>query len=83
MSSSSPFTAIVLAGDRTPDDPVARAAGVSCKALAPIGGIPMVLRVLGALAEAQDIGNRILCGPAWHAVETHNELHDLIASGQV
>ena len=83
MSSSSSFTAIVLAGDRTPDDPVARAAGVSCKALTPVGGIPMVLRVLGALAEAQAIGNRILCGPAWHAVETHKELHDLIASGQV
>ena len=83
MSSSSPFTAIVLAADRMPDDPVARAAGVSCKALAPIWGIPMVLRVLGALSEAQNIENRILCGPAWHAVETHKELHDLIASGQV
>ena len=43
------FTALVLAGDRTPDDPVARAAGVPCKALALVGGRPMVSRVLDAL----------------------------------
>jgi len=43
----------------------------------------MVLRVLGALAEAETVGDRILCGPSWHAVEEHKELHDLIASGQV
>ncbi|MGB4781436.1 hypothetical protein [Candidatus Methylomirabilis sp.] len=61
------MTAIVLAGDRVSDDPVARAAGVPCKALVPVGGVPMVLRVLGALAEAQAVGDRILCGPAWHA----------------
>ena len=40
------LTAIVLAADRTPRDPVARAAGVPCKSLAPVGGRPMVLRVL-------------------------------------
>lgn len=77
------FTAIVLAGDRAPDDPVARAAGVECKALAPVGGVPMVLRVLGALAEAQAIGHRILCGPDRRAVEMNNELRSLVASGAV
>ncbi len=83
MSNGQPFTAIVLAGDRVSDDPVARAAGVPCKALVPVGGVPMVLRVLGALAEAEEIGDRVLCGPAWHAVEANDELHDLSASGQV
>lgn len=77
------FTAIVLAGDRAPDDPVARAAGVQHKALAPVGGVPMVLRVLGALAEAQAIGDRILCGPEWRAVKANDELYHLCASGQV
>lgn len=81
MRSGLPFTAIVLAGDRVPDDPVARAAGVPCKALVPVGGVPMVLRVLEALAEAQAIGDRIFCGLAWHAVEANDELHDLSASG--
>lgn len=83
MKSGLPFTAIVLAADRAPDDPVACAAGVACKALVPVGGVPMVLRVLGALAEAEEIGHRVLCGPAWQAVEANDELHNLSASGQV
>ncbi len=57
------FTAIVLAADRNPDDPVARAAGSCCKALAPVGGVPMVQRVLGALEESQEVQERVLCGP--------------------
>jgi GTP:adenosylcobinamide-phosphate guanylyltransferase len=62
-SANMPFTAIILAADRGPDDPVARATGVSCKALTPVGGIPMVLRVLNALEESPAVGSRLLCGP--------------------
>jgi len=58
-----PFTAIILAADRGPDDPVTRAVGVSCKALTPVGGIPMALRVLNALGESLAVGPRLLCGP--------------------
>ncbi len=83
MSILPPMTAIVLAGDRREQDPVAQAAGVPAKALAPVAGVPMVLRVLGALAEARGIGDRILCGPAWPAVESHRELRDMIATGRV
>ena len=60
---SPPFSAIVMAADRNPDDPVMRAAGVTCKALAPVGGTPMVLRVLHALEQSQEVGPRLLCGP--------------------
>ena len=42
--------ALVLAGSRGPTDAVASAAGVSCKALAPVAGQPMLQRVLDALA---------------------------------
>jgi GTP:adenosylcobinamide-phosphate guanylyltransferase len=52
-----------MAADRGPDDPVTLAAGVSCKALTPVGGIPMVLRVLNALEESQAVGPRLLSGP--------------------
>jgi len=62
-SASIPFTAIIMAADRGPDDPVSRAAGVSCKALTPVGGIPMVLRVLQALGESLAVGPRLLSGP--------------------
>jgi len=41
---------LVLAGDRGPDDPLARAAGVAGKTLVPVAGVPMLTRVLEALA---------------------------------
>jgi len=42
------FVATVLACDRTENDPVAKDAGVYCKANASICGKPMILRVLDA-----------------------------------
>jgi len=76
-----PFTAIILAGDRGPNDPVARAAGVCCKALSPVGGQPMVLRVLAALEESPAVARRLLCGPPWSAVEQNARLHAGIEAG--
>jgi len=75
------FTALVLAGDRGPDDAVAQAAGVCCKALAPVGGEPMVLRVLNALGESKQIGKRLLCGPPRQAMEHSRELQAGIDRG--
>ena len=77
------FTAVVLAGDRTRDDPVARAAGVPCKALALVGGRPMVRRVLDALGAAREVGSRILCGPRRDALEQDEGLRALVAKGEV
>ncbi len=62
--SSPQFTAIVLAADRSSEDPVALDAGVSCKAIAPIAGKPMVLRVLDALENSAMIHSIVLCGPS-------------------
>lgn len=81
--SREPFTAIVLAADREPENPVAAAAGVPCKALAPVCGIPMVLRVLGALSSAAGIGDRMLCGPPRSIVEGDPGLAGSICSGRV
>lgn len=50
------FTALVLAGRRGGEDPLARAAGVSHKCLIPVGGRPMLVRVLTALAGCRAIG---------------------------
>lgn len=77
------FSAVVLAGDRKPSDPVAEAAGVSCKALTPVGGRPMVLRVLDALAASQEIGPVVLCGPPRAAIDQEEELRGRIDSGRV
>ena len=77
------FTAIVLAADRGPDDPVARSAGVPCKSLTPVGGIPMVFRVINALETASQVGAIILCGPPEPILNQTSELTDLIAAGSV
>lgn len=84
METISPrFTAIVLAADRESDNPVARAAGVPCKSLAPIGGIPMIFRVLEALASSGGVADRILCGPPKSIIDREPELKNQIASGAV
>ncbi|MDL1959108.1 MAG: nucleotidyltransferase family protein [Deltaproteobacteria bacterium] len=77
------FTAIVLAADRSPDDPVAKATGVCCKALTLVDDRPMVLRVLDALNAAKEIDTCIVCGPQRYAVNQDKELCDRIASGHV
>ena len=77
------FTALILAADRGPDDPVAKAAGVPCKSLTPIDGIPMVFRVLDALGTSTEIDRRILCGPPKHIVDGEHDLRSLIETGKV
>ncbi len=79
---SPPFTAIVLAADRAPGDPVAAAAGVVCKALVPVAGRAMLLRVLDALAASEEVAGQLLCGPA-ATVEHLPELAQRIAAGEV
>ncbi|MCP3871180.1 MAG: NTP transferase domain-containing protein [Gammaproteobacteria bacterium] len=84
MSKETPdelFTALVLAADRNPDDPVARAAGVKCKALAPVDGTPMVMSVLKALARSHAVGPRLLCGPPRPILESSPPLRAGIDAG--
>ncbi len=56
VSSGRPFTVLVLAGDRGPQDPVCRAAGVAHKCLAPVAGRAMLERVVEALAASGEVG---------------------------
>ena len=77
------FTAIVLAADRGPDDPVAKAAGVRCKSLTPVGGKPMVFRVLDALTASRMVTAYILCGPPKRILDQEPDLEALTASGRV
>jgi CTP:molybdopterin cytidylyltransferase MocA len=50
-----PYTALVLAGRRGPDDPLASSRGASHRALLPVAGVPMLARVLTALRGARHI----------------------------
>jgi len=53
--------ALILAGSRGPDDPMAKAAGVSHKALAPVAGVPMLLRVAEALRQTGRFQRLYVC----------------------
>lgn len=77
------YDALVLAADRGPDDPVARAAGVPCKALAPVAGRAMVLRVLDALQASRSVRRVLLCGPPREILDNACELNSRLQPGQV
>ena len=82
-STPTPYTAVVLAADRASGDPLAVAAGVPSKCLVPVGGKPMVLRVLDALAAACEVEAIILCGPQRAVADREAELQARISSGKV
>jgi len=68
------FQALVLAGDRSSDDPLLKSARVCCKALVPVAGRPMVLRVLEALGNSEWVSQCSLSGPPRQALEQSPEL---------
>ena len=79
MTPPRPVTALILAADRTARDPVRLASGAACKAVTPVAGRPMLLRVLDALEASGRVGRVVLCGPPPEAVATVPELRDYLA----
>ena len=55
------FTALVLAGRRDADDPIAAAAGRSCKVFVEVAGVPMLARVTAALEASRSVGDIFVC----------------------
>ncbi len=78
--SSSTISALLLAGSRKSEDPVARSKNVSNKVLADIGGKPMILRVLDTLDRVEIIKEKILCGPDSETLSCHPLLQSLVDS---
>ncbi len=74
---------LVLAGSRGPEDPVARLKGVSHKAMAPIAGVPMLVRVVRALTAAPSVGTIHIAIERPELVEQHPELGLLLAGGRL
>ncbi len=71
--------AIILAGDRGPDDPlVARFDAGGCKALLPIGGEAMLARVLTALQQARSIQNIAIAGPPQQQLAKNDKISALV-----
>ena len=57
-----PIRTLLLAGERPEGDPLADRFGVAAKALLPIAGRPMILRVLDALAGASTVSSVVVSG---------------------
>lgn len=64
------LTALVLAGSRGPDDPMAQAFSVPHKALIAIDGTPMLLRVIEALGATPEIARIVVIIEAPELVRT-------------
>jgi len=78
-----PFSAIILAADRELHNPVAAAAGVSCKSMAPVNGTPMLIRVIEALASSGHVHDQTLCGPPRSILDREPALKEYVSSGRV
>jgi len=76
------FTALVLAGERGPTDPLAATSDAGCKALVPVGGKPMLYRVLDALTDSVHVGPILMSGPDRSQLERSDHLTDGIAAGR-
>lgn len=83
MRQKEQFAAVVLAADRAIGDPVATMAGVPCKAMAPVGGIPMIIRVLDALEASGVVGKIVICGPPEHMIPDCPPLIERMQSGRI
>ena len=75
------FTALILAGSRPGGDPLAQAAGVSHKALAPVAGVAMLTRVVATLREAQTVHRVVVCGLDRQALAREPALRASLDSG--
>ncbi len=83
MKPAQTFTAVVLAGERASPaaDPLASAAGVASKVLAPIAGIPVIERVLDSIERCDRIDRRMLVGPSAATLAAEPRLGARIDSG--
>lgn len=77
------YAALVLAADRHSGDVVAAATGVECKALAPVGGVPMVHRVIKTLQMSSLVNRITLVGPSRALLRKDAKIENLLATSQL
>ena len=83
MNKTDQFTAVVLAADRTASDPITSTTGAACKAIAPVWGTPMIIRVLDALEASGMVKTIVICGPPEAVIPECPELETRIRLGRV
>lgn len=82
LTPSSQWHVVILAGDRGPDDPVARQTGASCKALVDVNGQALLARVLDTLSRCGELKSSAIIGPDTKIMEANSQLAALIADSR-
>lgn len=77
------FAAVVLAGDRSQQDPLLELTGAGSKSLIELGGEPMLLRVLKTLKQSTIIEKIISSGPSKRLLENQSGLNTLFDTDAV
>ena len=80
---STEFTAVILAADRNPHDPLVQASNACCKALVEVDGIPMLQRVISALQRSECVGDILLSGPAREQLASNAFLESALNKRQI
>lgn len=80
---SARYSALILAGDRRPGDPVAALGDAGCKALTPVLGLPMLHRVVGALRDSKRVSDITLVGPGNRMLDSDPTLREMIDRGEL
>lgn len=83
MKHTDQYAAVVLAADRTANDPITQYTGAACKTIAPIGGMPMIIRVLDALEASDHVKSITICGPPKSVLPDCPELKQRIEAGRI
>jgi GTP:adenosylcobinamide-phosphate guanylyltransferase len=76
------FTALVLAGERGEPEALTENSGAGCKALVPVGGTPMLYRVLDALSDSTEVGSILMSGPDRAQLEHSSHLTQGMTAGR-
>lgn len=77
------YAVIALAGDRGPDDPVARATGAPCKALSPVAGTPLIWRLVDTLKQMDTLGPILMVGPSRAILAANPTLEPALADAGI
>jgi len=77
------FTALVLAGRRGPIDTLAQSAGCSHKALVPVEGVPMLVRVIRCLRAVPGIRRIVVSTDDPAALQSLPEIRALFAADEL
>ena len=77
------MTAVVLAGDRNFENDLLKYTGASCKAFIEINRVPMLLRVVRALDQAEWVDRILVSGPKQEHLVLQPEISTLVGTGKI